>query len=206
MTRAAPVRAAVCVALLAAIAGAQPVRQAAGVVRAARPTVRLGTFVQTTPAIGRAAWQSTATGKGVPSLEPARIAGEVLAGAYAGIGGYFIGSWLGGNVGEMLPDASEGTRDQIAFMGGIVGAGIATAASVSAIGNIGDQTGSYPAALAGTAGGVVAGLLLNQILYGHARLPSETESSRLRWVEASLEAMLPSIGATIGFNSTRKFK
>ena len=81
-----------------------------------------------------------------------------------------------------------------------------TAASVSAIGNIGDQTGSYPAALAGTAGGVVAGLLLNQILYGHARLPSEPESSRLRWVEASLEAMLPSIGATIGFNSTRKFK
>ena len=137
---------------------------------------------------------------------PARVAGEVLAGAYAGIGGYFVGSWLAGNVGEMLPDASEGTRDQIAFVGGVVGAGIATAASVSAIGNIGDQTGSYPAALAGTAGGVVAGLLLNQILYGHARLPSEPESSRLRWVEASLEAMLPSIGATIGFNSTRKFK
>lgn len=206
MTRAAPVRAAVCVALLATVAGAQPVRQAAGVVRAPHPAVRLGTFVRTAPATGRAAWQATSTGKGMPPLEPARVAGEVLAGAYAGIGGYFIGSWLGGNIGEMLPDASEGTRDQIAFVGGVVGAGIATAASVSAIGNIGDQTGSYPAALAGTAGGVVAGLLLNQILYGHARLPSETESSRLRWVEASLEAMLPSIGATIGFNSTRKFK
>jgi hypothetical protein len=204
--RIAPLRAAWGVAMMAAVAGAQPVRQAAGVVAPARPAGRVGTFTRTAPVVGRGLFQATATDKGVPALEPARVAGEVLAGAYAGIGGYFVGSWLAGNIGEMLPDASEGTRDQIAFMGGVVGAGIATAASVSAIGDIGGQTGSYPAALAGTAGGVVAGLLLNQILYGHARLPSETGSSRLRWVEASLEAMLPSIGATIGFNSTRKFK
>ena len=204
--RFAPLRAAGGVAVLVAIAGAQPVRQAAGVVAPVRPAVRLGATVRTAPTTWPARFQTTVAGKGTPNLEPARVAGEVLAGAYAGIGGYFVGSWLAGNVGEMLPDASEGTRDQIAFVGGVVGAGIATAASVSAIGNIGDQTGSYRAALAGTAGGVVAGLLLNQILYGHARLPSEPESSRLRWVEASLEAMLPSIGATIGFNSTRKFK
>lgn len=149
---------------------------------------------------------STSPATGRPALEPARIAGEALAGAYAGIGGYFIGSWIGGGVGDLLNDASDNTRDHVAFIGGVVGAGFATAASVAAIGNIGDQTGSFPTALVGTAAGVAAGILLNQLIYGHARLPSEGESSRMRWVEASLEAMLPSIGATIAFNSTRRYK
>jgi hypothetical protein len=130
----------------------------------------------------------------------------LLAGAYAGIGGYFIGSFAGDLIGDVLPTASDGTKDQISFATGVLGATMATAASVAAVGNIGDQTGSYPSALAGTAGGVVVGLIINQALYGHARLPTESESSRLRWVEASLEALLPSIGATIAFNSTRKFK
>ena len=151
-------------------------------------------------------FQVSEPGRPVPAIEPARVVGEVLAGAYAGIGGYVLGNWAGGMLATMLPSTSDGTRDRIAMVSGILGAGIATAASVSAIGNIGDQTGSYPAALAGTAGGVAVGLLLNQILYGHARLPSEGESSRVRWIEASLEAMLPAIGATIAFNSTRRFK
>lgn len=140
-----------------------------------------------------------------PSLEPARLAGQVLAGAYAGIGGYFLTSWVGGLVMNTMP-ASDRTKDQVQFALGLVGATAATAASVSAIGNIGDQTGSYRAALAGTAGGVAVGVILNQLLYGHARLPSEEGSSRVRWLEASLEALLPSIGATIAFNSTRKYK
>ena len=54
----------------------------------------------------------TAFGASGGSLGPVGFAGEVLAGAYAGIGGYFVGSWLAGNIGEMLPDASDGTRDQ----------------------------------------------------------------------------------------------
>ena len=166
---------------------------------------RLGSSRPLTPAFLSQVAPAT-EGRGRPSLEPARIAGELLAGAYAGIGGYFVGSWVGGGLGNLLSDASEGTKDQIAFAGGILGAGVATAASVVAIGNIGDQAGSFPTALVGTAAGVTAGLLLNQLLYGHARLPAEGESSRLRWVEASLEAMLPSIGATIAFNSTRRFK
>ena len=141
-----------------------------------------------------------------PPLEPARIVGEALAGAYAGIGGYFLGSWVAGGIGDLLNEASEGTKDQITLVGGVLGAGVGTAVSVAAIGNIGNQTGSFPVALAGTGAGVALGLLLNQIIYGHARLPSEGESSRIRWVEASLEAMLPSIGATIAFNSTRRFK
>jgi hypothetical protein len=143
--------------------------------------------------------------RGTPPVEPARVAGQVLAGAYAGIGGYVLASWAGGLMSDNLP-ASDNTKDQIQFAFGLVGATMATAASVSAIGNIGDQTGSYRAALAGTAGGVAVGVILNQLLYGHARLPSEEGSSRVRWIEASLEALLPSIGATLAFNSTRKYK
>jgi hypothetical protein len=144
-------------------------------------------------------------GKSRPDLEPARITGELLAGAYAGIGGYFLGSWSIGGLAE-LTDMSDAMKEHIAFVGGVLGAGAATAASVYAIGNIGDQTGSFPVAVGGTAAGVAVGILLNQMIYGHARLPSEGESSRMRWVEASLEAMLPSIGATIAFNSTRRYK
>jgi hypothetical protein len=141
-----------------------------------------------------------------PPLEPARVAGQVLAGAYAGIGGYFVGSWVGKVVVNNMPMASDGTKEQVSFVFGVAGATAATAASVSAIGNIGDQTGRYDTALLGTAGGVAVGLVLNQLLYGHARLPEEEGSSRIRWLEASLEALLPSIGATIAFNSTRRYK
>ena len=146
-----------------------------------------------------------ATTHGRPALEPARVAGEALAGAYAGIAGYFVGSMTVSRIAE-LSSASDEMKEHFAFVGGVVGAGAATAASVWAIGNIGDQTGSFPISLAGTGAGLAAGILINQLIYGHARLPSEGESSRMRWVEASLEALLPSIGATIAFNSTRRYK
>jgi hypothetical protein len=143
---------------------------------------------------------------GTPDLEPARIAGQLIVGAYSGIGGYFVGSWAGAYIADALPTESQSTIDNIGLTFGVVGATLATAGGVAAVGNIGDQTGSYSAALAGTAGGVVAGILINQLVYGHARLPSGSGSSKRRWVEASLEALLPSLGATIAFNSSRRFK
>ncbi|MDQ8165556.1 MAG: hypothetical protein P3A28_07360 [Gemmatimonadota bacterium] len=153
------------------------------------------------------AFQSTgAESDAKPALEPARVAGQVLAGAYSSMAGYLVGSWAGSVIGSRMPGMSDVAKERVKFVTGVLGATAATAASVSAIGNIGDQTGSYPAALAGTAAGVTAGIILNQLLYGHARLPSETGSSKARWLEASLEALLPSIGATIAFNSTRRFK
>ncbi len=145
-------------------------------------------------------------GRGDPPLEPARIAGQLLAGAYAGLGGYVIGHWAAGFVTERMTGASEGTKDDLKFTVGVITAAAATAGSVWTVGDIGDQTGSYTAALAGTAGGIAAAFLLNKVLYGQARLPNEEGSSRMRWVEASLEALLPSLGATIAFNSTRRYK
>jgi hypothetical protein len=194
--------AALCAAPRAAVAQRQSTSVArpvgVGVTRAAArraPVMIRPSFLSQVPA-----------DRGRPEVEPARVVGELFTGAYAGIGGYFLGSWAAGGVADLFGEASDDMKDHIGFVGGVLGAGLATAASVAAIGNIGDQTGSFPTAIAGTAAGVAVGIVLNQVIYGHARLPSEGESSRLRWVEASLEAMLPSIGATIAFNSTRRFK
>jgi hypothetical protein len=195
---------AACAACWAAV-GAGLITSAA-VARAQSPRVErvgIGALrMPLTPAFESIAAESEPT----PALEPARIAGQVLAGAYSGMAGYLVGSWAGSIVGSRMPGMSDAAKERVKFVTGVLGATAATAASVSAIGNIGDQTGSYPAALAGTAAGVTAGIILNQLLYGHARLPSETGSSKARWLEASLEALLPSIGATIAFNSTRRFK
>lgn len=185
------------------LAAAQPVRSAA-IVRQAAPVVtwraaRHGAALRPSFAAGDA-------GADTPPLEPARIAGQLFAGAYAGIAGYFIGHLAGTVVAETFADAAPATRDRIGFAFGIVGAGVATAATVSAVGNIGDQTGSYPATMLGTAAGGAAAFVLNRVLYGQARLPSDRQHSRMRWVEASFEALLPSLGATIAFNSTRQYK
>lgn len=200
MCRAACVVAVACAASAALCGGTTTVQAQAPFIRSAP------VGVVRSPGSGTPLFAGVpATTRGRPPLEPARVVGEALAGAYAGIAGYFIGSMTVGGVAE-LSDVSDDMKERIAFVGGVVGAGAATAASVWAIGNIGDQTGSFPISAAGTAAGLAAGILLNQIIYGHARLPSAGESSRMRWVEASLEALLPSIGATIAFNSTRRFK
>jgi hypothetical protein len=165
-------------------------------------------------AIAAAAWcaapaaaqGSLSAPPGRPDLEPARIAGELMVGAYAGIGGYFAGRFIGETALRLVPTAHERTRDDVAFVTGVLGGGVATAAGVTAIGNIGDQTGSFQASLIGMGAGVLTGVFINQLMYGHARLPRGRESSRMRWLEASLEALLPSVGATIGFNSSRRFK
>lgn len=170
--------------------------------RPATASLRAGIASGTLPAFATTGTQPT----GRPDLEPARVVGELFAGAYAGIAGYFIGTWAGSVLADALPTESQDTKEKIGFVFGASGAALATAASVAAVGNIGNQTGSYPTALAGTAAGIAAGVLVNQLIYGHARLPTETSSSRMRWVSASIEALLPSLGATIAFNSTRRFK
>ncbi|MCC7194765.1 MAG: hypothetical protein IT356_04330 [Gemmatimonadaceae bacterium] len=185
--------------LLAAMAGLAPVIAGAQVPSARAARAGIG-------APFLAAATDPDAGSAKPSVEPARVFGEIFAGAYAGVAGYFVGTWVGSAIAEGLGTESPENRERIGYVVGILSATFATAGSVAAVGNIGDQTGSYPAALVGTAAGVAVGVLFDQMIYGHARLPSETGSSRMRWVSASIEALLPSFGATIAFNSTRRFK
>ncbi len=141
-----------------------------------------------------------------PPLDAMRIGGEVVVGAYTGIAGFFIGRYAGLFIADALPHESENARDKVAMGAGIAGAALGTTGGVYVIGSIGDQTGSFGATLIGAGAGAVAGWLVYRVFIGSDRLSPSRATSRMRWLEASIEALLPSVGATIGFNSSRRYK
>lgn len=140
-----------------------------------------------------------------PALEPLRISGEVLAGNLAGIGGYFLGNALGHHIASRWPDQSETTRYFISDGMAYTGAAFATAGGVYAVGTIGDQTGSFSATLLGTGVGAGVAWVLDRTFLADDNSPSAS-ASQTRWTQALVKSLLPSIGATIGFNSSRRFR
>jgi hypothetical protein len=141
-----------------------------------------------------------------PALEPARVGGEVLAGTYAGLGGFLLGRFAGGAVAGLMPDAAESTRDNIAHWTGLLAGGAATAGGVYAVGAMGNQTGSYPLALLGAGAGYAAVLAVTHLIDRPSGPAVTPQKSHARWLEATVESLLPAIGATIAFNSSRRFK
>lgn len=141
-----------------------------------------------------------------PDLNAGRIAGEAFLGAYAGIGGFLIGRFVGERTSDLGGVAREETRRRIGFTTGVVVAGLATAGTVYGIGNIGDETGDFDATMLGAGVGFVGALALARMTLGPSERPREGMSTAMRWAAANVIALLPSIGATIGFNSTRRFK
>jgi hypothetical protein len=107
---------------------------------------------------------------------------------------------------ELLGVRSEDTRRRLGYLGGVIGGGLATAGTVFAIGNVGDQTGDFDATYLGTGAGFVLALGLAKVLLGPDGRPPESSSTAARWATANVIALLPAIGATIAFNSTRRFK
>jgi hypothetical protein len=141
-----------------------------------------------------------------PRLNAGRVAGELVAGSYAGIGGFIVGRFVGEEGAELLGVRSEDTRRRLGYLGGVIGGGLATAGTVFAIGNVGDQTGDFDATYLGTGAGFVLALGLAKVLLGPDGRPPESSSTAARWATANVIALLPAIGATIAFNSTRRFK
>jgi hypothetical protein len=139
-----------------------------------------------------------------PDLEPLRLGGEIVVGTYAGIGGFVLGRAAGGVLADLMTH-DDGTRDRIAMTTGIIGGGLATAGGVYAIGNICCTTGSFGATFLGAGAGALASYVLQQTVFS-GRSHASRDASDLRWSTAILEAFLPSIGATIGFNSSRRIK
>ncbi len=139
-----------------------------------------------------------------PRLEPARVAGETLAGAYAGIGGFVIGRYAAKGIGNVVGVESEDTQRRIGFAGGVLGGGLATAGVVHAIGSMGDQTGDFATTYLGSGIGFVAGLGVARLVLGPEGRPKQGMSTKMRWATANVIAFLPAIGATIAFNSTRR--
>jgi hypothetical protein len=143
---------------------------------------------------------------GKPRIEPARVIGEAFAGAYAGIGGFILGRFVTEGVTDLMGIDNETARRRVGFVGGVVGGGLATAGVVYAIGNIGGQTGDFDATYLGTGVGFVAALGVARMALGPGGRPREGSSTARRWATANVVALLPAIGATIGFNSTRRNK
>ena len=141
-----------------------------------------------------------------PALTAVRVIGETAVGAYTAIGGYYLGRYVANSLGDVMSGASEGTRAQMATAGAWTGAVVGSAVGVYGIGSLGDQTGSVTATLGGAAAGAIVGWLVDRMRLSGRRADPSSGGSRMRWLGASLESLLPSIGATIGFNSSRRFK
>ncbi len=139
-----------------------------------------------------------------PRLDAARITGEVLAGAYAGIGGYFVGKYVAGTVSDALGVESEAAQRNIGLIGGGIGGGLATAGVVYAIGSMGDTAGDFDATLLGTTAGFVVAVGVARLVLGPGVRPPAGMSTGARWATANVLALLPAIGGAIGFNSTRR--
>lgn len=141
-----------------------------------------------------------------PDLEPGRVVGELVVGSYAGITGFFLGHYVGQVVTSWVADPEDATRSRIAFVTGVAGAWVGTTAGVFAIGSIGNQTGSLGTTAFGAGIGAVAGAVLDRLVFAPRSGNPTAGASAVRWAETVVESFLPSIGATIAFNSSRKYK
>ncbi len=141
-----------------------------------------------------------------PSLSAGRVTGELVAGTYAGIGGFLIGRFVGERLADISGAEQDATINRVGIVSGVMVAGLATAGSVYGIGSIGDQTGDFDATYLGSGVGFVAGWALSRAILGPAERPKQNMSTAMRWTMANVIALMPSIGATVGFNSTRRMR
>ncbi len=141
-----------------------------------------------------------------PALSAGRVTGELVAGTYAGIGGFLVGRFVGERLADLAGAESDRAMDRVGITTGVVVAGLATAGTVYGIGSIGDQTGDFDATYLGSGVGFVAGWALSRVILGPAERPRQGMSTAMRWTMANVIALMPSIGATVGFNSTRRMR
>ncbi len=141
-----------------------------------------------------------------PALSAGRVTGQLVAGTYVGIGGFLVGRFVGERLADLGGAESDRAMKVVGSFTGILVAGVATAGSVYGIGNIGEQTGDFDATYLGTGVGFVASWALSRAILGPAERPREGMSTAARWATANVMALLPSIGATVGFNSTRRVR
>lgn len=141
-----------------------------------------------------------------PQLNAGRVTAEIVVGTYTGIGGFIVGRYVGERVGEMMGVTSDDTRRRLGYASGVFAGGLVTAGTVYGIGSMGDQTGDFATTYLGTGVGFVAAWGLSRAILGPSERPRSGYSTAGRWAIANTIAFLPSIGASIAFNSTRRAK
>ena len=146
---------------------------------------------------------AAAAQQGDPPLEGVRIAGEVAGGMLATPVGFIAGGLLTRTI-ALRMGAGEDAASRAAYVGAWTAAALSTAAAPTLIGRIGRPTGSYGSALVGAVAGGLASygvVLLN-------RRPDDADDRpcRIGCVLGSVAVfVLPSVGATIGFNMSRRY-
>ena len=140
-----------------------------------------------------------------PEIRPERVAGELVAGTYAGVAGYFIGRGVGVALTGFMADDQDQLRENIVNGVGMVGGTFAIGGAIYAIGNIGAETGSFEKTMGGVAIGSATSLIISRLVFkGH--VPADKWSARRKWWVATLECSLPAIGGTIAFNRSRRWE
>jgi hypothetical protein len=135
-------------------------------------------------------------------LAATRVAAQLGAGLIAMPVGFVLGGRLTERAAERL-GVDDPRASRVALAGAWVGAGLATAAGPALVGARGPGSGSYLAALGGAAAGGAGSLLL-------VRLNDRTgdgprPACRLRCTLAAVAVFtLPSIGATVAYNASRR--
>ena len=123
------------------------------------------------------------------SVSNGRIAGEIAAGALGAPIGFAAGYMIGSG---FRPHGSSNAG----VAGGIAGALVGPATGVNWVGNGGPSHGNFGATIGGTAIGYGAAVLL---FPAARKLPGP-----LKTVATVATLILPAVGATIAYNSTRK--
>lgn len=121
----------------------------------------------------------------IPPLSAVRITGEVLAGSAVGFGLGYLAASLGSDPYESI----------VYWMGGHL---LGSPLGVYLVGNTGDETGSFRAALIGSFAGWLTSFALGASAPIYAKLGEEGL--------ITLMFVLPPVGATGVFNSSRKYK
>jgi hypothetical protein len=118
-----------------------------------------------------------------------RIAGEIAAGVLGAPVGFAVGYTIGSG---FRPHGSSNTGVAVGFAGALVG----PAAGVNWVGNGGPSHGNFGATVGGTALGYGASVLAFPVA---RRLPG-----KLKTIATVATLLLPAVGATVAYNSTRK--
>jgi hypothetical protein len=134
----------------------------------------------------------------VPSLSAARVTAQVGLGTLA-TPVAFVAGGLGSRMVARAVGASDESARRVAYVGAYAGVWVATAAIPAAIG----RDGRFPAALAGSALGMAAAtgaVRLGNLLYDSGK----RNCGVLCWTLGALVVALPSVGATIAYDASRR--
>lgn len=134
----------------------------------------------------------------VPSLSSARVAAQIGVGSIAAPVAFF-GTGIASKRVAQAFGASEGAASRAGYIGAYTGTWLATAAVPAAIG----RDGRFPAALAGSAAGLLASW--GTVRLGNWRYDGgRRECGLLCWTMGAAVVALPSVGATLAYNASRR--